>query len=290
MDVSSQEKTFPRLSSNEWIAVIVVCISAVVYYKMTREKVENTSKKIYYIIKDPGTYELKAEQRYRFDLSKDDSFIIHTQFIPLTLYLPEDAKDGDVIFLQDQPNRYGWGNLLYNPLVICRRGKIVGDLATGDLFKYRQGDVEFLWNESRQEWSSKGQKGTIDDPWSGWYKLVVKGAGVAFSTEKYADTSIVSYLRVDATQNPILLTFYGGTPSYPQNIIMSAITVLWDDLSDKLTFPEYDKYLTSTMNQVSTYFKRTKDGILLSYINGGGWKKDERYDLWDRPVDLEDIK
>jgi hypothetical protein len=266
--------------------VILYNISSIAkWFKTKNDEVFKTK----FVIQKPGEYDLKSNYSYVFDLPIDDRYIITESSIPLTLRLPEDPKNGDVIELIDQPDRYGWGNLVYKTDLNPRLNSIQGHCEDGDLFPYRGGRVILTWSERDNFWKCKGERGVPNDPWSGWYTLSFKGAGIGQGFGQRAATSLSSYMRIDGTQNPLLLTFYGGSPSYPLNIIIGGKSAIWDNKSNRLTYPDFPHYLQSTMNQSVPVFEQQKDGIIFDYMNGGGWLKDDKLKIWDIPSNLQNI-
>ena len=76
-----------------------------------------------------------------------------------------------------------------------------------------------IWNKINNSWESNGYKGSIQNSWNGWYKLDYKGF-IPVGLEGSTQTSMYpSYMRIDATQSPVLVTWYGGTEDYPINLI-----------------------------------------------------------------------
>ncbi len=274
--------------------LIILLLVLIAYYgidfiKNQIKQMTTITSRNQYVIKGPGEYELNSNYIYVFDLPINDNYIITETSIPLTLRLPENPRDGDIIQLIDQSDRYGWGNLVYKTDINPRLHSIRGDCEDGDLFPYRGGRVILVWNEKEQVWKSKGERGIPQDPWIGWYRLSFKGAGIGQGFGQRAATSISSYMRIDGTQNPIFLTFYGGSPSFPLNVITGGKSAIWDNQSNRLSYPEFPDYLQATMNQSVPIFEKQKDGTIFDYMNGGGWTKDNKIKLWDLPSDLQDL-
>jgi hypothetical protein len=283
------EPIIDRYPLLKWILPFLLGILsyyAYTLYSPTQEKNDVSSR----IIHEPGNYNLESNRVYMFQFAKDDTPIYApnaSQQIMLTL--PEIPVKGDIIELVDQSNRYGWGNVLYT-FTLSSKYPIVGDLKDRSLFFYRGGRVLITWDSGMNEWKSQGFLQRAEDKWSGWYRLSYKGAGIALGFGQREATSVASYMRIDATQNPILITFYGGTPNYPINMVMGGEVVLWDDKSDQLTYPLYPKYLSAPMSQLSALFKMYKDGTVFDYMNGGGWIRDNRIELNEIPLDMKEIR
>jgi hypothetical protein len=272
------------------MSILIICIGLilvfVVYMTKYATNTQMSSLKNEFIIQKEGSYDMTSGNIYLFRLPKNDEYIKTETSTPLTLRLPKDPKEGDVIKLVDQSDRYGWGNLLYKTQVNPSLNRIVGDCIDGDLFPYRGGWAIFVWNSTDKAWTCNAERGSPNDSWSGWYTLSFKGAGIAKGFGKRSPTSICSYMRIDATQNPIYITFYGGSPSYPLNIIVGGQTVIWDDESNRLTFPTYPYFLQNTMNQAGTYFLKIKDGTVFDLTNGGGWSKYNNIGLFELPKNM----
>ena len=244
------------------------------------------------VIRTAGNYTLEANTTYYFDLEKNNSYLWDNRSRELlTLYFPTKIKDGETIVLIDKNDRFGWGNLSYDIRFVVGDTMIVGDLSDQNLFRFRGGYVILIWNEKEDRWESNGEKGTIENDWNGWYRLVYKGMTEAgLTTEGYISTTIFpSYLRIDATQNPVLITTYGGTEMYPINLIIKSEIGSLDEKENTITFPVYPFNLNLTMKVRFPVMVRQKNGIVMDYKNGGGWMRDESLSLSDNPSDLHEL-
>ena len=252
-----------------------------------KESFRNTNNKSF-TISTPGTYELLPFTEYYFNLPKNNDYIKFQSRKLITLELPSNPKKGDHIKLYDSNNRYSWGNLSYKIILTGGSYPITGDLKNNNLFSYRQGIIEIIWDDNSKSWNTIGKKGLITDSWSGWYTLKYKGG--LFSSENSSST-YVSYMRIDATQNPILITFYGGSSSYPKNIVIKAITAIENEDPNKneLYYPGYPDNMFSSIELGSRLFKKDKNGIIFDYERGGGWIKQPSISLHQNPTNLENL-
>ncbi len=229
-----------------------------------------------YVITKTGDYYLKSNTIYTFDLPHDESFVITNRSLPITLYLPENPKNGDVITIIDSPDRYGLGNLTYKIKIVSSNEnvtKISGDYIKDTLFKFRGGFLILIWNEDKKLWISNGKRGEIHDKWSGWYKKVFKG------------NVLSSYMRIDGTQNPILITYYGGSPNYPYNIIVNTVTMIENEKNNSLFKSNYPNNLSNILYKQQNVLKMEKNGIIMDYLYGSGWKKINNL-IFDIPENL----
>jgi hypothetical protein len=240
------------------------------------------------IISEPGTYKLLPLTEYYFNLSKNNDYIKFQSRKLITLELPSNPKKGDYIKLYDSDTRYSWGNLSYKILVTGGAYPIIGDIKDNNLFLFRQGMISIIWDEDSKSWNTIGKKGIVTDSWSGWYTLKYKGG--LFSTDNSAST-YVSYMRIDATQNPILITFYGGSSSYPKNIVIKAITAIEnkDPNKNELYYPNYPDNMFTSIDLGSRLFKKYKNGVVFDYERGGGWIKQTSFLLNQIPPNLENL-
>ena len=241
------------------------------------------------MIRDGGEYNLDANTSYYFDMTHDNSYMAAGKpRKEVSLRLEEDPKDGDTILLIDKHDRFGWGNLSYDFRIVTGDNPIRGDDTPLNLFLYRGGYIILIWNKKENVWEVNGQKGDIQNKWNGWYKLEYKGM-VGFSGDIAVTTLYPSYMRIDATQNPVLVTIYGGTKLYPINLIIKADVGNLIDDKDIIEFPEYKSLYKYVMKAIDLKLKMLKNGIILDYQYGGGWKKDESIPLDQIPIDLHEL-
>ena len=247
-----------------------------VYYIYVINTKSTTSNSSSYVINDTGNYYLKSNTIYTFDLPHDESFIITNKSLPISLYLPENPKNGDVITIIDSPDRFGLGNLAYKIKIISNNINninISGDYVSDTLFKFRGGFLTLIWNDDEQLWISNGKRGEIHDKWSGWYTKVFKGHNSS------------SYMRIDGTQNPILITYYGGSPNYPYNLIVDTVTMIENESNNSLFKSNYPNDLNNILYKQQNVLKIEKNGIIMDYLYGGGWKKINN-EIFDIPYNL----
>ena len=239
------------------------------------------------VIRNSERYILESNTTYYFDLKEDNSYLLPGRpRDDISLEFPESPEDGDVIILIDKNDRFGWGNHSYDFKLVLGDHMIRGDLSSKNLFPYRGGYVMFVWNAKENTWESNGYKGEIQNVWNGWYRLVYKG----FNTS--SDTSIStfpSYMRIDATQFPVLVTYYGGTDMYPINLVIDSDIAELSKDEKELIIPRYPSRLDSVMNMRVPVLRRLRNGIVVDFDKGGGWKKDERLCLNENPSDLHDL-
>ncbi len=274
--------------------VLIILCSIVVYKIITRRLYRNegfdigsinTSK---VIIQQAGSYNLNPNTTYYFNMVIDNSYLLPGN--PRTIVsieLPTDVSNGDAIVLIDRHDRYGWGNLSYDYKI--EGGNIRGELSSKNLFMYRGGYMILIWNSQDEVWESNGQKGIIKNDWNGWYELTYKGVSLKTSQETSLNTVYPSYMRIDATQNPVLVTYYGGTKMHPMNIVIKADIGLLNETLNQLEIPVYPSRLTSVMDISVPVLHRLKNGIILDMDKGGGWKKNDRVSLNEKPQDLNDL-
>ena len=248
-------------------ACFILILVYYIYSKNTTQEHYNNS----FIITKQGDYTLKSNTVYTFDLIHDNSFIITNKSLHIELHLPEDPKNGDIITFIDSPNKFGLGNLAYT--VKISDGNIIGDYISGTLFKFRGGSLTLIWNDDKQLWISNGRRGEINDKWSGWYKKVFKGNVSS------------SYMRIDATQNPVLITFYNGSPNYPHNMIINTMTMIENEQNNELFKSNYPDNLSNILYKQQNILKMEKNGVIMDYYNGGGWKKINNA-IFDIPYNL----
>ena len=237
------------------------------------------------VIRNSERYILESNTTYYFDLKEDNSYLLPGRpRDDISLEFPESPEDGDVIILIDKNDRFGWGNHSYDFKLVLRDHMIRGDLSSKNLFPYRGGYVMFVWNEKENAWESNGYKGEIQNVWNGWYRLVYKGFNTSSDTSTFP-----SYMRIDATQFPILVTYYGGTDMYPINLVIDSDIAELSKDEKELIIPTYPSRLGSVMNARVPVLRRLRNGIVIDFDKGGGWKKDERLRLNENPSDLHDL-
>jgi hypothetical protein len=278
-----------------WLILVLVIIVTILVWSTSIIKEhfdipirQSTQKQS--VIRTNGRHRLDSNTTYYFDLKNDTSYLLEGKpRDSITLEFPESPKDGDIVILIDKNDRFGWGNQSYDFKFVLGEHIIRGDLESDNLFPYRGGYVIFIWNEKENSWDSNGYKGDIQNKWSGWYRLVYKGF-IASSVEGAVQTSIYpSYMRIDATQSPILVTYYGGTDIYPINLVLNADIGELNEDETQLIFPTYPSRMNSVINMSVPMLRRLKNGIIIDFDKGGGWKKDERLRLNENPIDLHDL-
>ena len=272
-----------------WIAVIGIIIAICVWSSdILKERFDipvRHSTQYQKIIRNGERYELEPNTTYYFDLKKDTSYLLPGRpRDEISLEFPESPKDGDIIILMDKNDRFGWGNHSYDFKFVLKDRMIRGDLSSKNLFPYRGGYVIFVWNEQENSWESNGYKGEIQNVWSGWYRLVYKGFSAKSQTSMYP-----SYMRIDASQSPILVTYYGGTDMYPINVVLSSEIGELSEDENELIFPTYPNKMDAIMSLKVPILRRLKNGVVIDFDKGGGWKKDERLRLNENPSDLHDL-
>jgi hypothetical protein len=281
-----------------WSLILVVCIflALVTLLKKTEPFNNNVNidiskvNKKQRMIQTSGSYTLEPNTNYYFNMNKNNSYLNNNRAREIVdLYFPESAKDGDMIVLIDKSDRFGWGNISYDFNTVLGNSDIRGDLSDKNLFRYRGGYVILIWNNKDKIWESNGYKGNIQNSWNGWYNLIYKGFRLSFVDNSIQTSVYPSYMRIDATQNPVLITYYGGTKSYPINLVLNAEIGDLSEDETELTMPIYPSKLDSLMNMSIPLLKRLKDGTIIDFNNGGGWLKDDRLTLNEIPNDLHDL-
>ncbi len=275
---------------------MIIIILVLAWYGMTicykKERFEMTianANTTHRVIRDSGRYELERNTTYYFDLPLNTSYLQEgTPREQVTLVLPSDISDGDLIVLVDKNTRFGWGNLSYDYKILVGDANIRGDLSSLNLFPYRGGYIILIWNKTNNSWESNGFKGNIQNIWNGWYKLEYKGF-IAARQEQRMTSIYPSYMRIDATQNPVLITWYGGSEDYPINLIYAAAIGDLNVDTREITFQEYPLNMKSAMNGTVPKLLMLKNEIIMDLNKGGGWKKVEGISLNDKPQDLHEL-
>ena len=273
------------------ISLFIICI---VYNRDSSEEqfslnLSRTSTKSS-VIRSSGNFDLIPNTTYYFDMPEDMSYLMYGKARDrVSLYLPKQVQDGDTIILIDKSNRYGWGNLSYDYRFVLEDKKIRGTLSDLNLFSYRGGHVIFVWNEKDYVWESNGYKGNIENVWNGWYTLEYKGFLPSFLPGSIPTTMYPSYMRIDATQNPILVTYYGGTRMYPVNLVFKASVGELKEDQNEIIFPVYPLNLSHAINMTIPKLKRLKNGIILDLDKGGGWKKKVNISINTIPSDFHEL-
>jgi hypothetical protein len=277
---------------------IYICISLLVIYILcnrgsSEEQFSlslSRSSKTSSVIRSSGNFNLMPNTTYYFDMPEDMSYLMSGKpRDKVSLYLPKKVQDGDTIILIDKSNRFGWGNLSYDYRIILEDNKIRGTLSDLNLFPYRGGHVIFVWNEKDYVWESNGYKGNIENVWNGWYTLEYKGFLPSFTPGTNPTMMYPSYMRIDATQNPILITYYGGTEMYPVNLVFKASVGELKEDQNEIIFPVYPLNLSYAINMTVPKLKRLKNGIILDLDKGGGWKKKLNISINTIPSDFHEL-